>query len=245
MRAADAAPAYRIVSVARLARYLQRRIEEDPKLRQLGVRGEISGLRAMPNGNLYFDLKDGDALVNCLAWSVNANRFPPLTNGQEIVAIGSVTTFPKKSIYQLQVTAVEGGGSGRLHALYEALKRKLDDEGLFAESRKRALPRYPFRVALVSSRSANGASDFLTQAAGRAPHVAIEFFETPVQGGNAAPEIVRALDRASRAAVDIVVIARGGGSYEDLFVFSDESSARWRAAPIQRSRRSATKPTRR
>jgi exodeoxyribonuclease VII large subunit len=214
------------VSVSRLANYLARKLSIDPKLRRLGVSGEISGLSPQANGTIYFDLKDRDALIKCVAWSETAQALPPLANGQAVVAIGSVGTYARKGNYQLTVVAVELEGAGRLHGLYEALKRRLDAEGLFAQSRKRALPIYPFRVALISSRTANGAGDFLTQAAAIAPHVTIDFIETPVQGETAAPEIVRAIDRASRADVDLVVLARGGGSYEDLFVFSDERVVR-------------------
>jgi exodeoxyribonuclease VII large subunit len=226
MRAVDSEAPYPVVPVWRLASYISRKLEADPKLRRLGVRGEISGLTQHANGNVYFDLKDREALVKCIAWSDIAATLPPLANGQEVVAVGSVGTFVKRSNYQLIVVAVEHGGLGRLHALYEALKRRLQDEGLFDGARKRPLPQFPFRVALVSSPNANGAGDFLQQAAVRAPHVTIEFFETPVQGENAAPEIVRALARASAAPVDFIVLARGGGSYEDLFVFNDERVVR-------------------
>ncbi len=224
--AADSALPYETVAVSRLANYISRKLVRDPKLRRLGVQGEVSGLSERPGGQLYFDLKDRDALIKCVAWAEAAATFPPLRNGQEVVAVGSVTTFVKRSTYQLDVVFVEDGGVGRLHARYEALKRKLTAEGLFAAQRKRALPRFPFRVALVSSRNANGAGDFLIQAARRAPHVAIDVFETPVQGDAAGAEIVRALERASRAPVDLIVLARGGGSYEDLFVFNDERVVR-------------------
>jgi exodeoxyribonuclease VII large subunit len=215
-----------VVPVSRLANYLMRKIAADAKLRRLGVSGEISGLSIQPNGTAYFDLKDRDALIKCVGWSEAAASFPPLANGQAIVAIGTVGVYPRKTTLQLTVYAIELAGIGRLHTLYEELKRRLGAEGLFDESRKRTLPAFPFRVALVSSRAANGAGDFFKQAADLAPHVTIELFETPVQGENAAPEIVRAIDRASRADVDLVVVARGGGSYEDLFVFNDERIVR-------------------
>ena len=226
MRATGAAPSYPVVPVGRLANYITRRLADDPKLKWIGVRGEVSGLSIQANGTVYFDLKDRNALINCVVWSEAAASLPPLTNGADVVAVGNVGTFEKKSRYQLVVYLVEQGGVGRLHAVYEELKRRLDDEGLFALARKRPLPKYPFSVGLISSRTANGAGDFLAQAASLAPQVAITLFETPVQGENAAPEIVRAIERASRAPLDLVVIARGGGSYEDLFVFNDERVVR-------------------
>jgi exodeoxyribonuclease VII large subunit len=226
VRANGPVPEYQIVPVGRLAKYITRRLSDDPKLKWLGVRGEVSGLSIQANGNVYFDLKDRDALINCVMWSEAAASLPGLVNGDEVIAVGNIGTFEKRSRYQLIVYLVEQGGVGRLHAVYEKLKSRLDAEGLFASDRKRALPKFPFTVGLVSSRTANGAGDFLTQAASLAPHVRIELFETPVQGESAAPEIVRAIERASRASLDLVVLARGGGSYEDLFVFNDERVVR-------------------
>jgi exodeoxyribonuclease VII large subunit len=120
VRALDV-PRFPVVSVSRLANYLARKLNDDPKLRWLGVRGEVSSVTAHSSGNLYFDLKDRDALIKCVAWSDTAAMLPPLANGQEIIAVGSVGTFAKRSHYQLVVVAVEHGGLGRLHARYEEL----------------------------------------------------------------------------------------------------------------------------
>ena len=221
----------RVVAVSRLANYIATLFGKERAFARLGVRGEVSNLRIQPNGNAYFDLKDRDALLNCVAFSEAAASFPELTNGAEVVAYGSVQTYPKASRYQLRVfDVVAEGGSGVLHRRYEALKRRLEGEGLFAPERKRALPRYPFRVALVTSESADGARDFITQAAARAPHVEIVPFWTPVQGERAAPEIARAIAQASASAADVIVLARGGGSFEDLFAFSEERVVRALAA---------------
>ena len=230
MRAADFAATYPVVSVGRLANYITRKLMDDPKLKWVGVRGEISGLSIQPNGNVYFSLKDRDALIKCVVWSEAAAMLPPLASGADVVAVGNIATYVKSSTYRLVVVSVEQGGVGRLHAIYEELRKRLEAEGLFAQSRKRKLPRYPFRVGLISSRTANGAGDFLSQAKALAPHVAIAFFETSVQGANAASEIVRAIERASRAELDMIVVARGGGSYEDLFVWNDERVVRALAA---------------
>ncbi|GAC1414788.1 MAG: exodeoxyribonuclease VII large subunit [Candidatus Velthaea sp.] len=230
MRAANSAAPYPVVSVGRLANYITRKLTDDPKLKWVGVRGELSGLSIQANGNVYFNLKDRDALIKVVVWSESAATLPPLANGQDVIAVGNVATYVKNSSYQLVAVNVEQGGIGRLHAIYEDLRRRLDAEGLFAQARKRRLPRFPFHVGLISSRTANGAGDFLTQAAALAPHVTITLFETSVQGANAASEIVRAIERASRSDVDVVIIARGGGSYEDLFVFSDERVVRALAA---------------
>ncbi len=221
----------RVVSVSRLANYIGGMFQRERAFSMLGVRGEITNYRAQSNGNVYFDLKDRDALLNCLAFSEAAAQFPPLANGDQIVAYGTVLTYPKKSSYQLRVfDVVAEGGSGALHRRYEALKARLQAEGLFADERKRPLPRFPFRVALVTSRTAEGARDFETQARARAPHVEVVVIPTPVQGEKAAPEIARAIAQASAMNVDIIVLARGGGSFEDLFAFSEERVVRALAA---------------
>ena len=221
----------RVVAVSRLANYIAKLFGREKAFARLGVRGEVSNLKPQANGNLYFDLKDRDALLNCVAYSEAAASFPAFANGDEVVAYGSVQTFVRSSRYQLRVFDVAAEGeTGALHRRYEALKARLATEGLFAPERKRPLPRFPFRVALVTSRSADGARDFITQATARAPHVEIVVEATPVQGEKAAPEIVRAIARAAALDVDLLVIARGGGSFEDLFAFSDERVVRALAA---------------
>jgi exodeoxyribonuclease VII large subunit len=225
----SAAPV-RIVGVKRLADYLKRKVEADANLRDVSVRGEISNLRAQKSGNVNFDLKEGDVVLGAFAWSNDAANFPALVNGRAVVAKGAVTTYPQKSTYQLVVREIALEGVGDVHALFEERKKKLSAEGLFAPERKRPWPRYPFRIALVSSRTANGAIDFVTILRERAPHVRVVWFETPVQGPSAPVEISAALRRASMADVDAIVLTRGGGSFEDLFAFSDEAVVRAVAA---------------
>jgi exodeoxyribonuclease VII large subunit len=221
----------RIVAVSRLANFIAGLFQRERAFARLGVRGEISNLREQANGNVYFDLKDRDALLNCVAFSEAAATFPQLANGDEVVAYGTVQTYAKASRYQLRAyEVVPEGGAGALHRRYEALKARLTAEGLFAPERKRPLPRFPFRVALVTSETADGARDFRTQAQARAPHVEVIVVPTPVQGERAAPEIARAIAFASAMDVDLIVVARGGGSFEDLFAFSEERVVRALAA---------------
>ena len=216
----------RIVAVSRLSVYLRNVLGNDKWLRNIGVRGEVSNISARPNGNVYFDLKDTDALLSCVVWSDQARDLPRLENGQQVIAYGEINAYVKNSKYQLIAYRVEQEGIGRLHELYENLKNKLEAEGAFAAERKRPIVTYPFSVALVSAKGAAGAADFLKILHARAPYVELTFCETPVQGIGAATEIVRAINRASRLDVDCVVVARGGGSYEDLFAFNTEEVAR-------------------
>jgi exodeoxyribonuclease VII large subunit len=220
------------VSVRRIAAYLKKKIEDDPKLAFVGVEGEVSNLRINTSGHAYFAIKDAEALLECVAFASDAATFPELKNGTAIIAYGKIATYAPRSIYQLTVRHVELAGLGRLFQRYDELKRKLEAEGLFREDRRRPLPRHPFRVALVGSKSGDGTRDFLTQAGLRAPHVQVELFDTPVQG-DVASQIIAALKRAVASRPDLLVLVRGGGSFEDLFVFSDERLVRWvAAAPI-------------
>ena len=215
-----------VVTPSRLGRYLDRKLSGDRHLRHVGVQGEVSNMRALSNGNVYFSLKDREAVLNCVAFAERAAGFPAFDNGADVVAYGEVKIFARTSIYQLVATRLELGGVGALHAKYEELSAKLQREGLFADERKKALPRFPFRVALVGSSSGDGTRDFITQARQRAPHVGLRLFETPVNGTGAVPEIVRAIGAADAWGADLLVVVRGGGSYEDLFGFSDERVVR-------------------
>jgi exodeoxyribonuclease VII large subunit len=220
-----------VITPRRLGAYLEKKLADDRHLRYVGVQGEVSNLRAQDNGNMYFSLKDRDAVLNCVAFSERTATFPAFENGADVIAYGEVKIYNRTaSTYQLVATKLELTGVGALHAKYEELSRKLQREGFFAAERKKPLPRFPFSVALVGSPSGDGTRDFITQARQRAPHVALRMFATTVNGVGAVPEIVRAIAAADAARCDLVVVVRGGGSYEDLFGFSDERVVRAIAA---------------
>jgi exodeoxyribonuclease VII large subunit len=220
-----------VTTPGRLGSYLEKKLAQDRHLRFVGVQGEVSNLRVQANGNVYFSLKDRDAVLNCVAFAERAAAFPAFDNGADAIAYGEVKVYARTaSTYQLVATRLELTGVGALHAKYEELSRKLQREGLFAAERKKALPRFPFRVALVGSSSGDGTRDFIAQARERAPHVGLRLFATPVNGVGAVPEIVRAIGAADASGADLVVVVRGGGSYEDLFGFSDERVVRAIAA---------------
>lgn len=220
-----------VITPGRLGRYLEKKLADDRHLRYVGVQGEVSNLRAQSNGNVYFSLKDRDGMLNCVAFAERAQAFPPFDNGNDVVAYGEVKVYFKTaSTYQLVATRLELTGVGALHAKYEELSAKLQREGLFAAERKKPAPRFPFRVAVVGSPSGDGTRDFLTQAVQRAPHVEVKLFHTNVNGVGAVPEIVGAIRAADASGADLLVVVRGGGSYEDLFGFSDERVVRAVAA---------------
>ena len=215
-----------VITPVRLARYLEKKFTDDKHLRYVGVQGEVSNLRVQPNGNVYFTLKDREAVLNCVAFAERAATFPAFENGADVVAYGEVKIYARAATYQLIATRLELTGVGVLHAKYEELSAKLQREGVFANERKKPLPRFPFRVALVGSPSGDGTRDFVTQAKARAPHVALRLFPTAVNGAGAAPEITMAIRAADASGSDLLVVVRGGGSFEDLFGFSDERVVR-------------------
>ncbi|MEO9170355.1 MAG: exodeoxyribonuclease VII large subunit [Candidatus Baltobacteraceae bacterium] len=220
----DGASERRVEGVSRVVAYIGRLISQNKALGGISVRGEVSAL-ARKNGRIYFDLKENSDVLKCIVWSNAALKLPPFQNGNEVVVTGDFGTFAARSEYQLYVTSLEAGGTGRLYAQFEALKAKFRTEGLFEVSRKRPMPGFPARVALVFARG-KGAEDFLTTMERRAPHIEISLIETRVQGDGAQMDIAEAIDRASAMPVDVIVVARGGGSYEDLFPFNLEPVVR-------------------
>jgi exodeoxyribonuclease VII large subunit len=214
----------RVEGVSRVVAYIKRLISENKQLASIDVSGEISD-RQDRNGRIYFNLKENTDLLKCVVWSDVVQKLPPFVNGDAVIVSGNFSTYAAQSVYQLDVKALEPTGIGRLYARFEALRKKLEAEGLFEPERKRPMPQFPRRVALISARG-KGAEDFETTLARRAPHIHVDFIETQVQGLDAPVEIAKAIDVASRLDVDVIVIARGGGSYEDLFAFNEEPVVR-------------------
>ena len=209
------------MSVSEFASRMERYVDRNPTLKNLAIFGEVSEYRVQPNGAAYFKLKDAYALLECYAYANKVRGFPTMRDGQAVVVTGSINVRKKRSQYQLIANELRLTGVGELYAQFEALKERFRAEGLFEPGRRRPMPRFPQKVALISARG-KASEDFLKTMGARAPHVAIEFFETRVQGSGAEIDIGEAIDRASRAGVDAIVLARGGGSYEDLFPFNLE-----------------------
>jgi len=222
----------RVVSVGRLTQYLKTLLAADPHLADLAVQGEVSNLRrsSAGGGALYFTLKDDAAMLSCVAWPSTLARLPEIREGRQVIVVGGIGLYPARGTYQLVVRQIRLAGIGDLFAALEELRIRLQAEGLFAIERKRPLPRYPFRVALVSSSAAQGALDFRSVVARRSPHVAIHHCETAVQGEAAIDQIVAAIAQAGRLSVDLIAVVRGGGAPEDLLAFSAEAVVRAIAA---------------
>ena len=232
----DAAPSPEsraVYSVSQLNRLVRRTLEDC--LEALWVEGEISNLSRPASGHLYFSLKDDSAQLRCAMFR-NRNRalaFVP-EHGVKVIAYGRISLYEARGDYQLIVEDVQPAGSGALHLAYEALKRKLHAEGLFDEKHKRPLPAWPCTVGIVTSPSGAAIRDVLTTLKRRFPALRAIVYPVPVQGEEAAGAIVGALALAGRRReCDVLILARGGGSLEDLWPFNDEAVARAvRACPL-------------
>lgn len=218
------APVESVQGVSRVVDYIRRIISQNKTLAGIRVRGEVSGF-SNKNGRLYFDLKENADVLKCVVWASDAQKVSPFKDGDEIICSGDYGTFAQRSQYQLFVKSIELTGIGALYAQFEALKEQFRKEGLFDEGRKRPMPDFPRKIAVVSARG-KGAEDFLTTIAKRAPFVDVQFVETRVQGDGAQIDIAEAIDKASKLDVDVIVLTRGGGGYEDLFAFNLEPVVR-------------------
>lgn len=191
------------------------------------VEGEISNLARPASGHLYFTLKDSNAQIRCAFFRQNAQRSrQQAADGVQVRVTGRLSIYEGRGDYQLIVSQMEAAGEGALRAAFEALKQQLLQEGLFAAERKQALPRFPRRIGLVTSPTGAVIRDIISVFARRAPHVELVLVPTAVQGKEATGQIIRALQLADSAGFDAIILARGGGSLEDLWCFNEEAVAR-------------------
>jgi len=194
---------------------------------QIWVEGEISNLAKPASGHIYFSLKDSKAQVRCALFRQNAGRIrEALRDGLAVKVRGKVSLFEGRGDYQLILDTVEPAGDGALRLAFEALKEKLGAEGLFSAERKVALPEHPQRIGIISSPTGAVIRDIISVFRRRAPQVELTLIPTAVQGREATAQIVRALQLADRQGFDALILARGGGSLEDLWCFNEEAVAR-------------------
>jgi exodeoxyribonuclease VII large subunit len=222
-----------VFSVTELTRTVRAILEE--AVGSVWVEGEVSNYRKQPSGHQYFTLKDANSQLPCVWFAARGGaawrKQTPLADGMHVQIRGTMTVYEARGQYQLSVQLVQAAGAGLLQAKFEALKRKLDAEGLFDPARKRPLPRYPAAIGIVTSATGAALRDMLNVLGRRAPWVRVIVSPARVQGDGAAEEIVRAVESLNRlAVVDVIVVGRGGGSAEDLWAFNEETVARAIAA---------------
>jgi exodeoxyribonuclease VII large subunit len=220
----------KVLTVAELTRAIRGTLET--KFGAVWVQGEISNYKLHPSGHQYFTLKDQRAQISCVIFRNTLPPFPkPQTDGAQVQVYGQVSVFEARGQYQLSVQILQTRGLGLLQAKFEALRRKLEAEGLFDSARKRSLPRFPKRIGIVTSPSGAAIRDMLNVLQRRAPGLEILINPVRVQGTGAAAEIavaIRELTRPNESwpPLDLVVVTRGGGSIEDLWEFNEEIVAR-------------------
>src|SRR5438132_8500385 len=220
----------KVLTVSELTRSIRGILET--KFGAVWVQGEISNYKLHPSGHQYFTLKDARAQIACVIFrnTMAPLRTPP-GDGAQVQVYGQISVFEARGQYQLSVQILQTRGLGLLQAKFEALKRKLEAEGLFAPERKRALPKFPRRIGIVTSPTGAAIRDMLNVLRRRAPWLQILISPVRVQGTGAAQEIAVAIRELARsnvnwAPVDLIVVTRGGGTIEDLWEFNEEIVAR-------------------
>lgn len=214
------------LSVSKLTQEIKSLLEGN--FLDIKVEGEVSNASTSRSGHTYFTLKDEDAQLSCVIWSSVSRRLKTeLVDGQHIIAGGDIQVYPPHGKYQLIVRSVEQAGKGALQEAFEKLKKQLKEEGLFDDIHKKPLPKFPFDIGVITSATGAAFHDIRDTLERRWPLATVHLHHASVQGVNAAPELVKAINWFSQAQnVDLLIVGRGGGSLEDLWPFNEEAVAR-------------------
>ncbi len=222
--------ARKIYLVGDLTRLIKGQLERT--FGEVWVQGEVSNVRRPASGHIYFTIKDESAQISAVMFRGNQGRLKaPLADGTLVVAFGLISVYERSGAYQIVVRELEEAGKGSLHAAFEALKKKLEAEGLFARERKKPLPLLPRHIGIVTSSTGAAIRDILKVLSGRFPNLHVVLAPVKVQGEGAAAEIAAAIGLLNRVGgIDVMIVGRGGGSLEDLWAFNEEIVARAIAA---------------
>jgi len=218
----------RVYEVSEINQYIKSVLEGVPELSDLLIRGELSNYKIYPSGHHYFTLKDAQGTLRCVMFKGAAMKlkFRP-ENGMKVIVSGRIGVFPRDGAYQLYCTGLSADGVGDLYVAFEQLKEKLHQEGLFDPAHKKPIPRFPQRVAIITSSAGAAVHDMIRILRRRYPLAKVLLLPVRVQGAEAPPEIVGAIRYANRwQLADVIITGRGGGSIEDLWAFNDERVAR-------------------
>ncbi len=215
------------LNVSELNNYIKNILDNDTFLNRIYLKGEISNFKSHTRGHLYFTLKDDLARINAVMFQSNTRslKFVP-EDGMKVMVKGRVSAYPTSGSYQIYVETMELDGLGNLYIEYEKLKEKLYKEGLFNKEHKKPIPRFPTKIGIVTADTGAAVRDIMSTIKRRYPLCEAILFPTLVQGGDAAPNIVKQIEVADQFGCDILIVGRGGGSIEDLWAFNEESVAR-------------------
>ena len=216
------------ISVTELNKYVKDKVAEDEFLNNVYVKGEISNFKHHYTGHMYFTLKDENSLIKCVMFKTSTatlNFIPK--DGMKVLVLGTVSVFERDGIYQIYCKAMQEDGMGSLHIAYEKLKAKLEEEGLFDASHKKPIPFMPKIIGVLTSNTGAVIRDIINVSTRRNPNVYIRLLPVPVQGEGAGIKIANAIRLMNeRKLADVIIVARGGGSLEDLWPFNEEVVAR-------------------
>lgn len=216
------------ISVTELNKYVKDRVAADEFLNNVFVKGEISNFKHHYSGHMYFTLKDENSLIKCVMFKTSTAtlNFVP-KDGMKVLVLGTVSVFERDGIYQIYCKAMQEDGMGSLHIAYEKLKKQLEEEGLFDEKHKKPIPFMPKIIGVLTSNTGAVIRDIINVSTRRNPNVYIRLLPVPVQGEGAGIKIAKAIKVMNeKKLADVIIIARGGGSLEDLWPFNEEVVAR-------------------
>ena len=215
------------LSVSKFNRKMKMFFKNNSNFSNVYVKGEVSGVKISPSGHLYFNLKDNRSVVPCVIFkSIRRNIEFKIKNGMKLLVIADVDVYVPHGKYQLNVREVSEDGLGKLYVKYQQLKEKLTEEGLFSHEFKKTLPDFPKRIGVVTSKSGSVIHDILKTVKNLWPYCEIIIFPSPVQGQTATNKLITQINNADSFNLDVIIIARGGGSIEDLWCFNEESLVR-------------------
>ncbi|MDY6966380.1 MAG: exodeoxyribonuclease VII large subunit [Halobacteriota archaeon] len=215
-----------VFTVQELTRYIKKRLENDPQLNNVWVKGEISNFKHHSSGHMYFTIKDEASQLRCVIFKENAPLKFELEDGMKILARGNVGVYERRGDYQFYIFEVQPEGIGALHVAFEQLKKRLKEEGLFDEDKKKSVPALPRRIGVVTSPTGAAVRDIINVIRRRFPNIHIIIAPVRVQGEMASSEIVRAIEMMNSQDIDLMIVGRGGGSLEELWAFNEEIVAR-------------------
>ena len=212
------------ITVTELNKYIKNKIAEDEYLNEILIKGEISNFKNHYTGHLYFTLKDENSLIKCIMFKTYAQKlnFMP-KDGMKVIILGSVSVFERDGVYQIYAKVMQEDGLGDLYTKYQKLKQKLEEQGLFKQEYKKPIPMFPKIIGVLSSQTGSVIKDIINVSTRRNPNVYIRLLPVPVQGEGAAEKIAYGIEYMNKNKLaDILILARGGGSLEDLWPFNEE-----------------------
>ncbi|MCR5154267.1 MAG: exodeoxyribonuclease VII large subunit, partial [Lachnospiraceae bacterium] len=215
-----------VYTVSQINKYINRIFKDDAFLKNVYVKGEVSNCKYHDSGHIYFTLKDGASQISCVMFAGRrAGISFRLENGFNVMVYGSIETYEAGGVYQIYASQITRDGIGKLYEEYEALKKKLEAEGLFLREHKKPIPQFVKRVGVVTARTGAAVRDIIQISARRNPYVQLILYPAKVQGEGSAKSVIDGI-KYMDGKVDVIIVGRGGGSIEDLWAFNEECVAR-------------------